>query len=83
MKKTAFKIIKWTSLIIAIILFGYRVFLTNASKELNEKYYHGSKIYYDSSKEGIIISILCVVMFLVFAIFNALSTLEKNKNKRE
>jgi uncharacterized membrane protein len=77
MTKTSFKIIKWTTLIIAIILFGYRVFLTNTSKELNKKYYDGSQIFYDSSKEGIIVSILCVVMFLVFAIFNALSTLEK------
>lgn len=79
MKKNKFKIIKWLFLLIAIILFVYRVFLVNNSKELKEKYYKGSGVFYDSSNEGIIISILAVVMFVVFLIFHALDDISKKK----
>ena len=83
MKKTSFKIIKWAVLLIAIILFGYRVFLTNNSNALKEKYYDGSRVIYDSSKEGIIISILAVVMFVVFVIIDTLEKSKKDKNERK
>jgi hypothetical protein len=67
-----YKRIKWTSLIAVFILFGYRIYLASYSSELDEKYYEGSGVYYDSSNKGILISIVIVLLVVVFAIFNAL-----------
>jgi hypothetical protein len=76
-KKYIIKSFKWLTLILAILLFGYRIYLTNTSTELKDKALGGK---YDSSKEGFMVSIVCVIVFFIYAIFNAIDS-EKKKSK--
>ena len=76
-KKYIIKSLKWPTLILAILLFCYRIYLTNTSTELKDKAL-GAK--YDSSKEGFMVSIVCVIVFFIAAIFNAIDS-EKKKSK--
>jgi hypothetical protein len=73
-KKYIIKSFKWLTLILAILLFGYRIYITNTSAELKDKALGGK---YDSSKEGFMVSIVCVIVFFIYAIFNAIDSAKK------
>ena len=54
--------------------FGYRIYLVDTSTELKDKALGGK---YDSSKEGIIVSIITTIMFVISAIFYAIDSESK------
>jgi hypothetical protein len=73
-KRHIIKSLKWLTLIFSIGLFGYRIYLVDTSTELKDKALGGK---YDSSKEGIIVSIITTIMFVIFAIFYAIDSESK------
>jgi len=83
MKIKIIKVAKWISLISSILLFAYRMYITNTSNDLSEKYYDGSGVKYDSSKEGLIVSILTVVMFVIYVFFRAADEMKKKSKRSE
>jgi len=83
MKIKLIKVAKWISLISAFLLFVYRLYLTNTSNDLSDKYYDGSGVKYDSSKEGAIVSILAVVMFVIYVVFRAFDEMRKKSKHSE
>ena len=83
MKIKLIKAAKWISLIIAFLLFAYRMYLTNTSSELSDKYYEGSGVKYDASNEGLVVSILIIVMLLLYAVFRVIDELKKESKNSD